>query len=216
MAGYNGWSMSNNAVQAYEDGEKPLSKWTKKTLVYELADALDAEPEEVAEVLKPYTVKEVKDKCLTYSSWHHTSSRYNRTAFYELDDFEDLADLECRLSGKPNTAKEERENAEMEALQKAWAEVQAKYYGKMPTDKEAVKKVWRYAHGGAFDKEVEKSTAYMWLTANYDLYNVNRNELEAIRNLLSRSAEIDALNWVPFDADLFNRIASEDWSGKIK
>ena len=36
MAGYNGWSMSNNAVQAYEDGEKPLSKWTKKTLVYAL------------------------------------------------------------------------------------------------------------------------------------------------------------------------------------
>lgn len=71
--------------------------------------------------------------------------------------------------------------------------VQAKYYGKMPTD-----------------KEVEKSTAYMWLTANYDLYNVNRNELEALRNLLSRSAEIDALDWVPFDADLFNRIASDD------
>lgn len=214
MAGYNGWSMSNNAVQAYEDGEKPLSKWTKKTLVYELADALDAEPEEVAEVLKPYTVKEVKDKCLTYSSWHHTSSRYNRTAFYELDDFEDLADLECRLSGKPNTAKEERENAEMEALQKAWAEVQAKYYGKMPTDKEAVKKVWRYAHGGAFDKEVKKITPYNWLTScQYDLCNANRTlseDLQALRNLLSRSAEIDALNWVPFDADLFNRIASED------
>ena len=214
MAGYNGWSMSNNAVQAYEDGEKPLSKWTKKTLVYELADALDAEPEEVAEALKPYTVKEVKDKCLTYSSWHHTSSRYNRTAFYELDDFEDLMDLECRLSGKPNTAKEEREKAEMEALQKAWAEVQAKYYGKMPTDKEAVKKVWRYAHGGAFDKEVKKITPYNWLTScQYDLCNANRTlseDLQALHNLLSRSAEIDALNWVPFDADLFNRIASED------
>ena len=61
MTGYNGWSMSNNAVQAYEDGEKPLSKWTKKTLVYELADALGTEPEEVANVLKLYTFKEVKD-----------------------------------------------------------------------------------------------------------------------------------------------------------
>ena len=29
MAGYNGWSMSNNAIEAYENGEKPLSKWTK-------------------------------------------------------------------------------------------------------------------------------------------------------------------------------------------
>ncbi len=26
MAGYNGWSMSNNAVEAYANGEKPLSK----------------------------------------------------------------------------------------------------------------------------------------------------------------------------------------------
>lgn len=214
MTGYNGWSMSNNAVQAYEDGEKPLSKWTKKTLVYELADALGTEPEEVANVLKLYTFKEVKDKCLVYSSWHHTSSRYNRTAFYELDDFEDLADLECRLRGKPNTAKEEREKAEMEATQKAWAEVQAKYYGKMPTDKEAVKKVWRYAHGGAFDEEVKKMTAYNWLTScQYDLCNANRTlseDLQALRNFLSHSAEIDALNWVPFDADLFNRIATED------
>lgn len=30
MAGYNGYSMSNNAVAAYENGEKPLSKWKKK------------------------------------------------------------------------------------------------------------------------------------------------------------------------------------------
>lgn len=29
MAGYSGWSMSNNAVDAYSNGEKPLSKWTK-------------------------------------------------------------------------------------------------------------------------------------------------------------------------------------------
>ena len=33
MAGYNGWSMSNNAVMAYKDGEKPLSKWTKKDIL---------------------------------------------------------------------------------------------------------------------------------------------------------------------------------------
>jgi len=29
MSGYDGYSMSNNAVDAYENGEKPISKWTK-------------------------------------------------------------------------------------------------------------------------------------------------------------------------------------------
>lgn len=33
MSGYNGWSMSNNAIAAYEDGEKPLSKWTKAEIL---------------------------------------------------------------------------------------------------------------------------------------------------------------------------------------
>lgn len=32
-SGYNGFSMSNRAVQAYEDGEKPLSKWTKAEIM---------------------------------------------------------------------------------------------------------------------------------------------------------------------------------------
>lgn len=209
MAGYHGWSMSNNAVQAYEDGEKPLSKWTKKTLVYELADALDTEPEEVEKVLKPYALKEVKDKCLIYTGWHHTSSHYNRTSFYALDDFEDLTDLECRLSGKENTAKEAREEAELEAMKKAQAEIDAKYYGKMPTDKEAVKKILRFAHDGYERKEVTSTTAYDWLTINqYNLYNA-AHLLESVQNLLAHSAEIDALNWVPFDADLFNRIAAQ-------
>lgn len=36
MAGYNGFSMSNNAVAAYEDGEKPLSKWTKANILIQL------------------------------------------------------------------------------------------------------------------------------------------------------------------------------------
>ena len=38
MAGYNGFSMSNNAVAAYEDGEKPLSKWTKANIFDTIKD----------------------------------------------------------------------------------------------------------------------------------------------------------------------------------
>lgn len=35
MAGYHGFSMSNNAVEAYKNGEMPLSKWTKKAILEE-------------------------------------------------------------------------------------------------------------------------------------------------------------------------------------
>lgn len=33
MAGYYGYSMSNNAVEAYKSGEKPFSKWTKTEII---------------------------------------------------------------------------------------------------------------------------------------------------------------------------------------
>lgn len=206
MAGYSGWSMSNNAVQAYKDGEKPLSKWTKKELAFELADALGVEADEVAKALKPYTVKEVKDKCLVYSGWHHTSSHYNRTAFYALEDFDGLADLECRLSGKPNTVKEEREKERHEALSKAWAEVR-KYEGKMPTDKNSVLAIKQYAECSRWHGKVEQRDPYRWLLK--DVFAAD-DTLASLQALIAQSAEIDALNWVPFDADLFNQIASQD------
>ena len=35
MSGYNGYSMSNNAVEAYDSGKKPFSKWTKLDFLQE-------------------------------------------------------------------------------------------------------------------------------------------------------------------------------------
>lgn len=74
MAGYNGWSMSNNAVQAYEDGEKPLSKWTKQTFIETIAGMTGKDEEEVKKALKPYAVSTLRSQLLSLSSWHHTSS----------------------------------------------------------------------------------------------------------------------------------------------
>lgn len=96
MAGYNGYSMSNNAVSAYADGEKPLSKWTKSNI---LKAVEEAETNGLAigcslEALKKLPVKALKENCLYNSSWHHTSNYYNKTEFYELDTdkLEDLTD----------------------------------------------------------------------------------------------------------------------------
>ena len=43
MAGYCGYSMSNNAVDAYNDGEKPLSKWTKRAIIEAIEEAVECE-----------------------------------------------------------------------------------------------------------------------------------------------------------------------------
>ena len=82
MAGYRGYSMSNNAVNAYENGEKPLSKWTKADMV----DAICAVSE-----FKPADFRRIKKEVLAgtllkRSSWHHTSSHFNATDFYEIDE----------------------------------------------------------------------------------------------------------------------------------
>ena len=91
MAGYYNFSMSNNARTAYANGEKPLSRWTKEEILSELE-------EETAEKLKPLTARELRKILLYRSSWHHTSSRYNRTSFYSInkDKAEEITEEEIR------------------------------------------------------------------------------------------------------------------------
>lgn len=81
MSGYNGYSMSNNAVQAYEDGEKPYSKWTKKAIL----EAIDKETNRSSNEFKNVPVAVLREMFLYCSSWHHTSKYYNQTDFYSLD-----------------------------------------------------------------------------------------------------------------------------------
>ena len=79
---YVGQRMSERAVMAYEDGEKPLSKWTKSDIVeLVLEKRNDFEEKE----LNKYNKESLKS-FLTYSSWHHTGSYFNNTDFYSLDE----------------------------------------------------------------------------------------------------------------------------------
>ncbi len=76
--------MSNNAVDAYATGEKPMSKWTKADILYELKKVNP----EIVELAKKLTVSELKCRLLERTSWHHTSSKFNRTDFYSFDEIE--------------------------------------------------------------------------------------------------------------------------------
>lgn len=84
MAGYNGFSMSNNAVEAYENGEKPFSKWTKGEIIDNII-SVKLELKCSISVLKKIPASNFKNMFLRKTSWHHTSSRFNKTDFYSID-----------------------------------------------------------------------------------------------------------------------------------
>lgn len=116
MSGYYGYSMSNNAVEAYENGERPLSKWRKSDIL-EAISVSEIELKCSISKLQKLPVKVLKEVCLTYSSWHHTSNHYNQTNFYTLDEkyIESLTDekidkllAECKSEEREKEPVEER------------------------------------------------------------------------------------------------------------
>lgn len=95
MAGYaDDFSMSNNAIDAYDRGLRPRSKWTK-------SDILDALPANARAYLQldEYPLEFLREYFLYPEEWHHTSKLYNKTEFYRprinsIDDTpEDVQDL---------------------------------------------------------------------------------------------------------------------------
>ena len=87
-AGYDRYSMSNNARSAYRNGERPISKWTKADLL----NAAEAQNSALLPKLNKLSVSELRRFLLEYTGYHHTSSRYNRTEFYGVrEDFADLS-----------------------------------------------------------------------------------------------------------------------------
>ena len=86
MAGYNGYSMSNNAVAAYDEGKKPLSKIKASDLkasgwLYSAGFAkwLAKQKRRNGHFDNDYMIWEPAE-------WHHTSKEYNCTNFYDPDD----------------------------------------------------------------------------------------------------------------------------------
>lgn len=82
MAGYAGFTMSNNAIGAYFDGSKPISKWQKKDFMDGIGDITHEFSDILFSKLKKDTLKSL---FLVEDGWHHTSKMYNKTKFFVLD-----------------------------------------------------------------------------------------------------------------------------------
>lgn len=116
---YIGQKMSERAAIAYENGEKPLSKWTKTAIINTVLDYRD---DFEYDELNKYS-KDVLKCFLTYSSWHHTGSYFNNTDFYSLDeDFIELSKKEIVevLNNRMSETKKAKEAKKEEKLQKCF------------------------------------------------------------------------------------------------
>lgn len=88
MSGYWGNRMSNNAVKAYAEGEKPYSKWKKKDIISKIEEMTAHEGLKLncsITDLKLLPADALKEHCLCRSSYHHTGKYYQKTDFYSLD-----------------------------------------------------------------------------------------------------------------------------------
>lgn len=93
--GYVGYSMSVRAMAAYANGEKPLSKWKKKDIVDEYTRLYGEDFPELVEAIKAEPIAKLKLVALKRSSWHHTSSKFNRTDFYSVREIFDKEDADA-------------------------------------------------------------------------------------------------------------------------
>lgn len=85
-SGYVGWSMSVSAEEAYENGEMPRSKWTKKAMVAFMQGYPDSYDMVLTIDPNKYTKDELFKQFFEYKGWHHTSKFCNETSFYGLDE----------------------------------------------------------------------------------------------------------------------------------
>lgn len=86
-SGYNGYSMSKRATEAYNNGEMPLSKWTKSNIIEAIKTySADNKVNFSIDLIKKVKLAELKELVLVQSSWHHTSLYINKTDFYSLNE----------------------------------------------------------------------------------------------------------------------------------
>lgn len=86
--GYSGCSMSKKAVAAYDNGEMPKSKWTKRAILEGVANVLadyEMNPN-LIHIFQRMTKDQLWNAVMRWSSWHHVGKFANYIDFYEVFD----------------------------------------------------------------------------------------------------------------------------------
>lgn len=93
QAGYVGASMSVRARAAYESGEMPMSKWTRKAIISAIKEYCDEFDLAYNSDIESMTRAQLADAYLEYKSWHHTGRFARGTEFFGLDEDAVCADF---------------------------------------------------------------------------------------------------------------------------
>ena len=119
--------MSRRALEAYENGEKPKSKWTKKAIIAAIRQACDESDLAYDPGVEKMRRDDLFEKFLYNSSWHHTSKFFNETDFYALDEdevwdtFPEMTEEELAVrEERRREARAQAEEKRREAIE--WAE----------------------------------------------------------------------------------------------
>lgn len=203
MAGYNGYSMSNNAISAYIYGEMPLSKWTKKAIIEEIEE-MELTNFKI-DNLKKLNLATLKELVLEWSSWHHTSKFYNRTDFYQinvkaLDELTDEKILELVKEQKNRKASPEEITAKKEK-QKRLAQARAEKAERVEKEK-----LFRY--------QKKYKTMNGFLNGNLDFEKLAEIRKEKIKERREYLREIWTKQGIPEDNFRWKKIDEDDFIEK--
>lgn len=86
QSGYVGSSMSVRAAQAYESGERPKSRWTKRLMLDEIESYCRMFDIPYDGSAANYKKDTLFAKFFEWKSWHHTGKFANVTDFYGLNE----------------------------------------------------------------------------------------------------------------------------------
>lgn len=173
MAGYCGYSKSNNAVAAEREGKFPKSKWTKSMILAKLSQQMETDSIKYISLSKK-PLAYLKYLCLESNEWHHTSSWYLTTDYYEVQDMSDWSTEAIEESYQNWSKYMDQQKAE----KKAEAE-------KKPSQYECEFLVW------SGSRNHPKATAYIeigeikgsWFYSSYGKKSINANGFKIIREI---------------------------------
>ena len=208
QGGYDGKRMSNRAVEAYENGEMPLSKWNKATLIEAIEEnAIENNVEISSDDLRKLTAKELQENFLDNTSWHHTGALYNKTNFYKLNE-------DAVLQFNEDTLDEIISNRlPIRKLSDEEKKAKQRYKTVLEESKEIYDKLDLIFNSGVIGLSTFAGVEKRWENGKLNLEETYQQALKAIKEKdSSKVKQWEALpegHWRKEDVELFNNNLSE-------